>query len=88
MVAIKKYDYKKICDDLGYTYLYEKNPKLWLKDDDGFEHYIDRNNFSKGVKPNIKTALNKKEYFYIMLVKNIMTYLKNLILINLNILVL
>lgn len=28
MVAIKKYDYKKICDDLGYTYLYEKNPKL------------------------------------------------------------
>lgn len=34
-----------------------------LKDDDGFEHCIDRNNFSKGVKPNIKTALNKKEYF-------------------------
>ena len=63
MVAIKKYDYEKMCDDLGYTYLYEKNPKLWLKDCDGFEHCINRKNFSKGVKPNIKTALNKKEYF-------------------------
>lgn len=64
MANTKKYDYAQICSERGYEYLYEKNPKVFIRDVFGFTHAIDRLNLAKGCSVGFKSVIeNKTEYF-------------------------
>ena len=43
-----KYDYKGICTSMGYRYVLEKNPYIYVEDAFGFTHKIARTNLAKG----------------------------------------
>lgn len=60
----KKYDYAQICSDRGIKYLYEENPYIFVSDEFGFTHKMDRLNLAKGSYPNFKSVQgDKTEYF-------------------------
>lgn len=66
MANIKKYDYRKICEERGLVYIKEKNPYIYFKDEMGFEHKMNRNNLAKGSNETIKSLADKSlssEYF-------------------------
>lgn len=66
MANIKKYDYRKICEERGLVYIKEKNPHIYVKDGFGYEHKMTRTNLAKGSSLSIKSLLDKSlknEYF-------------------------
>ena len=66
MANIKKYDYRKICEERGLVYIKEKNPHIYVKDGFGFEHKMTRTNLAKGSSLSIRSLLDenlKNEYF-------------------------
>lgn len=69
MANIKKYDYEKICLDLGYTYINECNPYIWFKDEFGFLHKMTRTNLAYGNLPSAKSVVDSKTEYSIFMLK-------------------
>ena len=66
MANIKKYDYRKICKEMGLVYIKEESPYIYVKDGFGFEHKMAREKFVKGGSQTIQSLSDKslkKEYF-------------------------
>lgn len=68
MANVKKYDCKKICEGNGLTYLTEKNPFVWVKDEYGFTHKFDRTSLAKGSKPSTKSLVGDKTEYSIKMI--------------------
>ena len=59
-----KYNYKGICASMGYRYVLEKNPYIFVEDSFGFTHKITRTNLAKGCRVGFKSVCgDKTEYF-------------------------
>lgn len=64
MSANKMYDYVQICSERGYKYLYEDNPYIYVMDEFGFTHKMQRTNFHRGISLGFNGVQGEKsEYF-------------------------
>ena len=79
MANIKKYDYKQICKDRGLIYIREQNPYIWVKDEFGFTHRLDRLSLVRGSEPSQKSLVGDKTEYSIFMIKSRHPHIESLL---------